>query len=453
VDLYDPAEVLFRVLPAGLETRAIPLPPDGQLKVKGARNASIRLRSVQSIDKEPEVFAGDSLSRSLAPGDYLVEIEEAGQVVARQTVNVRAGRTVEADPLAGPSSALRDGLLQFFPREGHAVEFSETLGGAIADRDLGLWLSLIGASRVAGRDDGGLQFSKLGKIPLKANFEAVPPGRAALFVLAGFEGRPGPYAIGVGKDPAWSEMSPVEGVEGLYEFSAEVEPGPKLVTFQHKGAPPVTLSTHALANRATLFALSNGGGLAPINLYQFLLPIAALLDQNPALVRQRVESNPPLQATRFIVKVERLFARGRSIKEVIKSEGGPIDAESQRRYNDLIDTKWLDPVASLLAANDLLRRGVLGDRPELAEFKGVLPRMVADLRSFFGDLPDVEALAKAIGAKWKLPVAPPMIADSLTAFNLEDQKSFMPYSSDRRHFGTPWVAWIGAVKAFYQETE
>jgi len=452
VDLYDPAEVHFRKLtgPAsrGLESAPIAPGPEGTLNVQGAPNASIRVRSVQSIAKEPEVFDSVSLSRLVPPGDFLVEVEEAGQVVARQTVSVRAGQTVQADPLAGPSSPLRDGLLQFFPRDGHAVEFSESLGGATADRDLGLWLSLIGASRVVGRD-GGREFSKLGKVPLKANFEAVPPGRAALFVLAGFEGRLGPYAIGVGKDPTWAEMTPVEGVEGLHEFSVEVEPGSKLVTFQTKGAPPVTLSTHALANRATLFALSNGGGLAPIKLYQFLLPIHALMGRLPAEVQWRVESIPPLQTTRFIVKVERLFAGDRSINKVFNPDEGAVDAASRQQYDELIDAKWLDPVASLIAANDLLRRGVLGGRPDLARYKHVLPVMVANFRRFFGEIPDVEAVAKAIAADWKLPTAPPMLADSLTAFNLEEQKAFMPFSNDRRHFGTPWVAWVGAVKPFY----
>jgi hypothetical protein len=448
VDLYDPAEVLFRKLPEGLESFSTPLPAEGILNVRGAPNTAIRLRSAQDIGGVSEVFAGDSLSRSLLPGDYVVEIEEAGQPLARQTVSVTAGRTVEADPLAGPSSALRERLLEFFPRDGHSVDFSESLGGTTADRDIGLWLSLIAASRVVGRE-GGREFSKLGKVPLKANFEAVRPGRAALFVLAGFEGLSGPYAIGVGKDPEWTEMTPVDGVEGLYEFAIEVEPGPKLVSFQRKGGPWVTLSTYALANRASLYALSNGGGLAPLDLYQFLLPIHALSDALPLELRWRVDLIPPLRTTRFIVNVERLFARDHSITRIIDPASAPIDAELRHQYDDLIDAKWLDPVASLIAANDLLRRGVTGARPDLAGYRRVLETMVVNFRLYFEGIPDAEALAKATGAPWKLPTAPPLLADSLTAFNREEQQAFMPFSNDRRQFGIPWVAWVGAVKPFF----
>jgi hypothetical protein len=232
----------------------------------------------------------------------------------------------------------------------------------------------------------------------------------------------------------------VEGVEGLHAFSVEVEPGPKLVTFQAKRAPPVSLSTHALANRATFFAPSNGGGLAPIILYQFVLPIQSLIGQLPAAVRWQVELIPPLQTTRFIVKVERLFARDYSINKVRNAEKGIVVDASQRQYDELIDAKWLDPIASLIAGNDVLRRGVLGDRPDLARSRRVLPVLVANFRTFFGEIPDVEALAKAIAVEWKLPAAPPMLADSLAAFNLEEQKAFMPFPNDCHHFGTPWVA-------------
>jgi hypothetical protein len=447
VDLYDPAEVEFCKVPVG----PVPMAPsaEGTLLIQGARNASIRVRDVQSIVKDSEVFNTESLSRSLPPGDYVVEVEESGHVVGRETVSVRGGETVQADPLSGPSSPLRDGLLQFFPREGHAVDFSESLGGATTDRDLGLWLALIGASRVVGRD-GGMDFEKLGRVPLTAKFDAIPPGRAALFVLAGFESRSGPYAVGVG-NPTWAEMTPVKGVPGLHEFSLEVEPGPKLLTFQMMGAAPVTISTYALANRATLLVLSDGGPRAPVNHYQLLLPIQALLRFLPQEVRWEIGGILPLQTTRFIVTMERLFARDFSVNRAFNSEEGAVDAVSRQQYAELIDAKWLDPIASLIAANDLLRRGVLhGDRPDLAGFKRAFPVMVAKLRKFFGEIPDVVVLDKAIGDPSKPPAAPPILADSLTAFNLDEQKAFMPFSNDLRHFSTPWVTWVGAVKPFYR---
>jgi hypothetical protein len=446
VDLYDPAEVQFRKVAVG----PVPMAPgtEGTLLIQGAKNASIRVRDVQSIVKDSEVFNTASVSLSLPPGDYVVEVEESGHVVGRETVSIRGGETVQADPLSGPSSPLRDGLLQFFPRDGYVVQFSESPGGATADRDLGLWLSLIGVSRIVGRD-GGTDFSKLANIPLTANFEAIQPGRAALFVLAGFESRPGRYAVGVG-NPTWAEMKPVDGVPGLHEFSVEVDPGPKLLTFQMKGAPPVTISTYALANRATLLVLSDGGPRTPVHLYQFLLPIHALLGSLPHEVRWEIKWILPLQTIRFIVAMQRLFTGNTPVNRAVKPEEGAVDAVSKWEHVALMDKRWLDPIASLIAANDLLRRGVLhGDRPDLAGCKTVLPVEVAYFRRFFGEIPDVEVLARAIGAQWKQPAAPPILADSLTAFKLDEQKGFMPFSSDLRQFGTPWVMWVGAVKPFY----
>jgi hypothetical protein len=445
VDLYDPAELLFRKLPIGLESFSTPLSAEGVLNVKGAPNASIRIRHAQECSGQSAVFATDSLSRSLLPGEYVVEIEEAGQVLASQTVNVQAGKVVEADPLAGPSSALRDGLLRLFRMDGHSVEFWTQQGGATADRDLGLWLSLIAVSHVV---QHGAQESTITILPLKANFDRVSLDRGALFVLAGFEGRPGPCAIGVGNPPKWKEVQNVDGFEELHEFSRKLKPGPNLVSFQYKGHRPITLSTYVLAGRATLLIISNEEGLARLRLYQFLTPIPARGDRLHGPAQPNVEVIRPLYVTRFVVNVERMFALHHSISKFMNRKEGAADL-ALHFYTKLVDAQWLDPIASLMAAHDLLRRGVMVDQPQTSEFRRILVAMVESYRRVFGPMPDSEALARLTGTEWALPEAPPILADSLTAFNQEEQEAFMPFSNDKRHFGTPWVAWINAVKPYY----
>jgi hypothetical protein len=208
-----------------------------------------------------------------------------------------------------------------------------------------------------------------------------------------------------------------------------------LVTFQARGRPPVTLSTQALPNRATFLVLTAGEGPTPIRLYQCLLPIGGLMDQLPQQVREHVQSSP-LAVTRTLVEVERLFSRRQAIHDA---------PALQQEWTDLIYAKWLDPIASLIAANDLLRRGVLNPKSPRSQFRGVLPVMVQNLRTYFGQVPDVEALAKSIGEPYTVPAAPPLLADSLAAFRLDEQQQFMPFPNDVRHFGTPWVAWVNAV--------
>jgi hypothetical protein len=436
VDLYDPTEVVFRKSAGGLEYALGQVASEGRLVVHGAPGTIIRVRGLQNkvdaaaADPAP---APESLSTTVPPGDYRITLEERGQVLATQTITVKPGERVDIDMLADLGSPLRAAILAHVaPQGGRAIAFSESLGGPTADLDLGLWLAWLGASRIMGRKG---EFSELDRVPLDYRFEGLRPGAAPLYVLAGFEGPPAEYAIGVGRTPQWTAMQPVTGVPGLFEFFRPCGSGPLLVSFQAAGRPPITVSTHALSNRATFLVLTAGGDLSPIRLYQCLLPIGGLMDQLPQPVRERVQASP-LAVTRTLVEVERLFSARQAIS----------DAPALRNeWHDLIHVKWLDPIASLIAANDLLRRGVLNPKGPLAEFRGVLPEMVQNFRTYFGQIPDVEAFAKSIGLPYTVPTAAPMLADSLAAFSLEEQRKFMPFANDVRHFGTPWVAWVNAV--------
>jgi hypothetical protein len=444
VDLYDPAEAVFRMRFDGLEATSKAPPETGSLTVNFTPNTRIRVRSAQQIGETTLVFANEMPPRRLPPGEYVVEIDEAGEVIARQVVSLSAGESVKVDPLEGPSSPLRDGLLGSLKKHGHSVEFSPQPGGTIADRDLGLWLSLIGASSVV---DGWAEGSNFAVVPLNANDESIAPGRAGLLVLAGFETRGGLAAIGLGKRPRWTEMLSAPNVPGLFEFASELDPGPNLVTFQQQNHRPVTLAVNALAGHATLVIFSSGGGLAPIKIYQLFVRIPTFEEQLPVLLRWRSTEAPLPYVVRFIVLLERLFAGHQSISKAMSPER-PVEPAWRHLYDRLSEARWLDPIATLIAAHDLLRRGVTNDKGHRAEFRRLL--MMTDIyQRVLRAMPDAQALARLMGAKWALPEAPPILADSLTAFNQEEQEAFMPFSNDKRHFGTPWVAWINAVKPYY----
>jgi hypothetical protein len=147
--------------------------------------------------------------------------------------------------------------------------------------------------------------------------------------------------------------------------------------------------------------------------------------------------------------VQRLFAQHHSLVKAFGPGSPDKDPDSAGRYNELIDSKWLDPIGSIIAANDLLRRGVLNPNSPLAELRGKLSEMVRNLREYFGGVADIEAIAKAIGEPCVVPSDPPLLADSVTGFSLSEQKRFMPFPNELRRRGTPWVAWNGAVKSYF----
>jgi hypothetical protein len=457
IDLYDPAEVQFRKEPIpkdigleGMLSHYSTAPKElehGTLSIQGIPNAVIRLKSALG-DWKVDGLA-ESMTKRVAPGIYHVELEERGDVVARQKVVVTAGEKLNVDLVPKPPNLQKAILAHVAPEGGRAVFFSESLGSPTADRDLGLWLAFLGASRIVGQKR---EFPKLSQVPLAAEFDNIPRNRSAIYVLVGLEGQFGPYAIGVGKDPKWAEMNPVSGVAGLFEFSCEAEEGPTLLSFQAKEHAPITFATHALPNRATLLSLSANAGPSRIGLYQFMLPIWNLKNELPQEVRSQIGESP-LRIVRFIAQVERLFSRDRSLSKAFGRESTTRDEESKGFYRDLIESKWLDPIGSLVAAHDLLRRGVLNPKlnPQspLSQFQSVFPIMVENFRKHFGRVPDAEALAKAIGKPWTVPTAPPLLADSLTMFSLDEQKQFMPFPNYCKHFDTPWVSWVNAVKSYF----
>src|SRR5262249_19119698 len=154
--------------------------------------------------------------------------------------------------------------------------------------------------------------------------------------------------------------------------------------FQAKGRPPITLSTVALTDRATLLVLTSGTGATPIRLYQFLVPMGPRLEHLSEKERAPFVQTP-LKSIRFATQLERLFSQNYSISEASapgrRSPDNPTPAAfSGRAYNALITSKYIQPVASLIVANDLLRHGVLNPRSELnARYGSAMPELVRTL--------------------------------------------------------------------------
>ena len=73
-----------------------------------------------------------------------------------------------------------------------------------------------------------------------------------------------------------------------------------------------------------------------------------------------------------------------------------VDRGSDGELNDLLHAKWLDPIASSLAAHEALRRGRRND----------LDEVVGNMKRYFSDIPDTAALVKLAGRDMDRPNGP-----------------------------------------------
>ena len=67
-------------------------------------------------------------------------------------------------PAGWRGSVPHESIASLLPEQDGSIDFSESLGGPIADPDLGLWLAMLGAGRLMGTDG---RYSKIGSLPLQ----------------------------------------------------------------------------------------------------------------------------------------------------------------------------------------------------------------------------------------------------------------------------------------------
>jgi hypothetical protein len=440
VDLYNPAVVQFHkpavVFLAFEPTPLDPAPPDDggplggpvELTVIGVPDTQLRISNVDTGEEFPA--AGERFSGAVPPGRYRLLVMENGRAVRQRDITVSPQAPLEVDLGGIRSSKVRRGLLNALPawaRTDRTVQFSETLGN-IASDDLSLWLSIVAASRVLGPDT----FSKLKQLPLK-RFDELPRDGSVFYILGGLEES---EALQVGLSPLkplavpeWRPASHVQEMPGVVECRINAGPGPYLVTFALPDKAPVTMVTHALPNRATVLTVAEEG-TAGVAIRQLMLPVAHLVPCLHPDVQQRLSWNliQPLQAVRFIVQSQALFARGEDPTPPPESKDAALWA--QQLYG-----KWLDPMMALLAGYRLLRSEERG---------GWEPVVVENLRKYFAGLPDTEVIARLAGLPHQAVRGnPPLVLDGL--LTLGDDVGELPLPAHRLDYRSPWTAWLGAV--------
>jgi hypothetical protein len=439
-DLYDDCAVEFEKTSENLapQLAAPAIAADVLVSITAPPSATIEITSLHTGEVLPPAEA--AFEGRLQPGPYQVRVLERGWTAVRNFRFLVGGevgqRGLHIDAASRDPSPLRDALLQLIPGDHDAAraDFSESLG-PMAVQDLGLWLSILGASRVLGPG----KFTELRNLPL-ASFDDVQAGASPIFLLAGAEGAVGVseaavWQSGKGPLPPVAPLREVPGVPGLCELRADTVPGMHIIVFRAGDQARGATVTYCLPNRATLFILATDtAGVTRV--HQFLLPLEKLQQD---LTPMEQMSQPPnlLEALRFTILAQKQMARLRSPAppQTGDAKNDPKLQADREAWKSLLYGKWLDPVMALMAAYELARHH------KSAETLSYLPGVLGNLRTYFSALPDAEAVARIAGLDYTEPRSLPLFLAGLRA--MDNPEPLMPLPAGKLDPGGPWTTWVG----------
>jgi hypothetical protein len=381
--------------------------------------------ALRNLSTDAELMIKRSGPANVSAGRYLATAaDEEGRIFLRKEIKVGPGQPDKLNMTDWSGSTPHRsiaGQLPPYAVRANGVDFSESLGGEVTDPDLDLWIALVGGSRILGPTG---DYHKLAGFPLH-DFGGEPANASPVYVLAGFEDADVRFEVGISEnaDVSWSPARQPPKMPGIREAYFAARPGVQLVSFRIGAQAPYTVTTLASPNRGMLITFTVDDDGQP-RIAQFLLPLGHLLDKLPKAVRSRIVHRNHLQDVRFIAQASRAFRKRRDLRKAVPHQ----------ELTDLLDAKWLDPIASSLAAYEFLRRG----QPEKID------EVVRNMERYFADLPDSAALAKLSGKRARRPKDVPLFFDGLRAF---PNANWLPLPTSHLDFTSPWTAWRAAVSA------
>ena len=412
------AEALGAAMETASELEAAAARAQASLEIRLTPGLYPRIRNVQTGEllEAPELTLDAPIE--LTPGDYLVDARDGnGRLWERRSVTLESGEPLTVDFTSTRASGhpVVEVLRRRFGYPDGRIDFSERLG-PMAGEDLGVWLSILGASRIVDDPDG---FSKMAPMPL-ATFEDVTEGKSAVYLLLAVEGSEdgAHWSLSAGASE-WQEAAPVDGVSGLHQGRAMVEPGSWVVQGKVGDRPPIALATHALANHATLVVATDAHG--PLQIYQYLLPLYHRLGALTPALRQGRWRNV-LEGVRIAAEAQRSFARQEAV-----AQGGDVGP-----WEALSEGTWLDPITAALLAYEQLRQG--SDE--------VAAKLARTLQAHFPTFPDTAVLAHQVDLPEAAPASgAPLFNDGL--FVLDGPR--LPLPASHLDYSTPWTVWLGVA--------
>lgn len=414
--VFDDATLTFHCEPPGAGmTTATPAANTGDVAIP--KSLSLELEELATGKRE--LFRG--MEKIAVPrGRYAATIfDRDHRVLNSHDLVVEAEEPVKIADWSG--SAPHESLARRFDVHDGAIDFSESLG-PLSDPDLNVWLALVGGGRIMSGTPY-TDYSKIRQLPLQ-DFSLEPPGSSPVYVLAGLEDQGSLLDVAVSYDQShiqWSSTIEPTGMPGLKEAVFRNMGGPILVSLRVNGGTSYTVASVASPNRATLVTITLDEFGTPV-ISQYLLPIGRLVHYLHPLVAQRIEARNQLADLKMLAEAERAF---RSRRDILRG------SVPDRFLYDVLDLKWVDPIAAAMVAYEFIRRRRLDQ----------LSVVVQNMSTYFPDLPDSMALAQLTGAPSAAPVqGVPLFLDGLRAF---DERR-MPLSPNAIDYNSPWTAWRGA---------
>jgi hypothetical protein len=436
VELYDDTKIVLKAAPqshiassGGLERTRSPT-----LSVVVPAGASVEFQEL-STGRTEHLNASGRIA--LPNGRYLSTLRDRNAtILRRQELEIDSTNTASIDIAnwhgSVPHEAIAETIARTDPnaRQALEVEFSEALGGPLADTDLNVWLAILGGARIIGRPG---EYHKLSQFPLH-DFSSEAPGASPFYILAGLEGAQGDEDAQGGLEimatdwdsgarSEWTKATEPHGLPGIRHAYVKADPGSALVSFRITGATPIdyTIASAACSNCATLITLTLDDRGAP-RIGQYLLPISHLKrfydDKFPLPSHRNM-----LDDIRFMAQAIRICRKRRDLtKEMPAAKEAMADAQHG---------KWLDPIGCSLVVYEFLRRGNL---PAFAE-------VAHTMLKYFPDLPDSAVLARRAGiADVPEPAGPPLFFDGYRM--VQDRPGMMPLPASHLDFESPWTAWL-----------
>jgi len=444
IDLYDPTDAQFELRqPQPPAPGPDVLPPSAStadLAITAPAHTTIELTNLNT--SKTESAPGGSLQQAVDPGLYRLRVLEDSLPIRESFLTLAAGDSHTADFNQLPATQARASISKALGQslaEG-AIDFSETLG-PIANSDMALWLSILGASKIVNSPDF---WSQLKLIPTQT-FDDVRPNSAAIFLLAAFESHGEPIRVGVhsGRRLEWHPAEELAAAPGVQQFKVPIDrPGPGLLSLAIGERPTLTFVIHTIPNRVTLITLSqqeqtevdqeNQPQPRHIRRFQYILPLSRLAEHVPEELRDLTQTHTDLRSVRAMFTIQQRFCADKAL--------GPMPQygyDVNQMWQDAMYGKWLDPMMSVIMCYELIRRG-LG---VAKEYRDQVQLVANNLSRFFG-LPDADAVLHLIGRQ-NVPRTPPLFIDGLIPFT--ERPGLLPFRPSKIDFRSPWTTWRQVV--------
>jgi hypothetical protein len=308
---------------------------------------------------------------------------------------------------------------------------------------MGLWLALLGSSRILGPPG---TFSKLVSLPLES-FDTLAQGNSCVYVLFGLDEVQREIRVAVGDalgKQDWQPAAAVEGIVGMYQLRVDIAPGVRYLSIDLPHAPIFTIPLVCFANRVSLVSVSRGTRstdreilasdnqkyLRHLRVYQHNLPFYRFVSLAPASLEAVLRAKMNLRTIRALYIMESQYCKRQPIANI-------NDPELKREWQDILDGKWLDPLAALVVCYELYRTGqskTAGD---------TLRKIIVGLKESYPGIPDTEAISALLGLSFQRPSKPPIFLDGFIVFS--NDESWLNLPLNKVDYNSPWTEWKGAI--------